>query len=426
MATMTAAEIAEINRQFDRAIANAPTQAATLNEARAKALSARGASASSTRTPPAGGISRINEVPAEELEQVTVTTTRAGTSFSKSQLGILKFPQSLEADGSPYILFKIYETVTGSVQVSDATTQSIRTGVQGAVAAGEAILAAIPGGDELAGAAVGLAAGGVVGGLAGLAATTGPGQDAINAGGQALFGNDVNIISRSKELVKNFALKRNIEQLQLGIALFMPDGINTSYDNEYEALSLTATLGAVGFGAQALASKGGDVDQTNAFIAEAAGSILSRIAGNEDLTKLGVFATTGRVINPQLEMLYTSPVLRKFTFDFRMIPRNAIEAELIRAIIFNLKYFASPTIPDNSTGRYFIPPAQFEIEFYDGRNNLNEFLFKTKKCVLSGINVDYSPNGFATFKDGAPVETRLQLTFQETVIIDRAAVAGGF
>lgn len=422
MSTLTAAEI---NRQFDRAIANAPTQAATLNEARAKALSAIGARASSTRGSSAGGISAINEVPAETLEQVTTTTT-AATSFSKSELGILKFPQSLEADGSPYILFKIYETVTGSVQVSDATTQSIRTGAQSLGAATAAITAAIPAGEELAATAIGAAAGGVVGGLVGLAATTGPGQNTIISAGQALFGNDVNIISRSKELVKSFALKRNIEQLQLGIALFMPDGINTSYDNEYEALSLTATLGAVGFGAQALASKGGSVDQTNAFIAEAAGSILSRIAGNEDLTKLGVFATTGRVINPQLEMLYTSPVLRKFTFDFRMIPRNAVEAELIRAIIFNLKYFASPTIPDNSTGRYFIPPAQFEIEFYDGRNNMNDFLFKTKKCVLSGINVDYSPNGFATFKDGAPVETRLQLTFQETVIIDRAAVAGGF
>jgi hypothetical protein len=422
MSTLTAAEI---NRQFDRAIANAPTQAATLNEARAKALSAIGARASSTRGSSAGGISAINEVPAEELEQVTTTTT-AATSFSKSELGILKFPQSLEADGSPYILFKIYETVTGSVQVSDATTQSIRTGAQSLGAATAAITAAIPAGEELAATAIGAAAGGVVGGVVGLAATTGPGQNTIISAGQALFGNDVNIISRSKELVKSFALKRNIEQLQLGIALFMPDGINTSYDNEYEALSLTATLGAVGFGAQALASKGDSVDQTNAFIAEAAGSILSRIAGNEDLTKLGVFATTGRVINPQLEMLYTSPVLRKFTFDFRMIPRNAVEAELIRAIIFNLKYFASPTIPDNSTGRYFIPPAQFEIEFYDGRNNMNDFLFKTKKCVLSGINVDYSPNGFATFKDGAPVETRLQLTFQETVIIDRAAVAGGF
>ncbi len=219
MSTLTAAEI---NRQFDRAIANAPTQAATLNEARAKALSAIGARASSTRGSSAGGISAINEVPAETLEQVTTTTT-AATSFSKSELGILKFPQSLEADGSPYILFKIYETVTGSVQVSDATTQSIRTGAQTV----GAVVAAIPGGEELAATAGGAAAGGVVGGVVGLAATTGPGQDAINAGGQALFGNDVNIISRSKELVKNFALKRNIEQLQLGIALFMPDGINT-------------------------------------------------------------------------------------------------------------------------------------------------------------------------------------------------------
>ena len=109
-----------------------------------------------------------------------------------------------------------------------------------------------------------------------------------------------------------------------------------------------------------------------------------------------------------------------------MIPRNARESEAIAAIIKNLKFFASPTIPDNSTGRYFIPPAQFEIEFYDGKNNLNDFLFKTKKCVLSGINVDYSPNGFATFRNGAPVETRLQLTFQETVIIDRAAVVEGY
>lgn len=367
--------------------------------------------------------------PAEQLEEVVVTGKRVeiGESrFGKSSLGILKFPESLEADGSPYVLFKIFETVTGPVQANDRTTQSIRTGSETLATTVDQIVEGIPAGEQLAGALAGSAAiGGATGAVLGLAATTGPGQDLVNRAGNLLLG-EGNIISRSKELVKNFSLKRNVEQLRLGIAMFMPDGINTSYDNEYEALSVTATLGAVGFGAQALASKGGAVDETNAFIAEAASTILGRIAGNEDLTKLGVFATTGRVINPQLEMLYTSPVLRKFTFDFRMIPRNARESEAILAIIKNLKFFASPTIPDNSTGRYFIPPAQFEIEFYDGKNNLNDFLFKTKKCVLSGINVDYSPNGFATFRNGAPVETRLQLTFQETVIIDRAAVVEGY
>lgn len=365
----------------------------------------------------------------EQLEEVVITGRRVEvgpTTFGKSSLGILKFPESLEADGSPYVLFKIFETVSGPVQATDRTTQSIRAGSETLVATAQSVVDGIPAGEEIAGALAGAAAiGGATGAVLGLAATTGPGQDLVNNAGVALLGVD-NIISRSKELVKNFSLKRNVEQLRLGIAMFMPDGINTSYDNEYEALSVTATLGAVGFGAQALASKGGAVDETNAFIAEAAASVLGRIAGNEDLTKLGVFATTGRVINPQLEMLYTSPILRKFTFDFRMIPRNARESEAIAAIIKNLKFFASPTIPDNSTGRYFIPPAQFEIEFYDGKNNLNDFLFKTKKCVLSGINVDYSPNGFATFRNGAPVETRLQLTFQETVIIDRTAVVEGY
>lgn len=362
----------------------------------------------------------------DDLEQVTITAQKRASAFGRSSLSILKFPQSLEDDKSPYILFKIFETITGATQATDLTTQSIRAGSENLFTAAQSIVSALPQGEQLAGAATGAAAGGIAGAVIGLGATTGPGQDLINSAGRELFGNNVNLISRSKELVKAFSLKRNIEQLQLGIALFMPDGINTSYDNEYEALSVTGTLGAVGFGAQALASRNGSVDETNAFIAEAAASVLGRIVGNEDLTKLGVFATTGRVINPQLEMLYTSPVLRKFTFDFRMIPRNEVESELIRVIISRLKYFASPTIPDNSTGRYFIPPAQFEIEFYDGKNNLNNFLFKTKKCVLSGINVDYSPNGFATFRNGAPVETRLQLTFQETVIIDRTAVNEGY
>ena len=375
---------------------------------------------------PGGGRGQGGFTP-EGIEEVTISTSRIGeTRFDKSSLGILKFPESLEADGSPYVLFKVFESVDGPVEINDRTTQSIRAGAETLATTAQSVIPAVPGAEGTVGAIAGAAAiGGITGAAIGFGVTTQAGQDLVNNAGAALLGVD-NIISRSKELVKNFTLKRNIEQLRLGIALFMPDGINTSYDNEYEALSVTGTLGAVGFGAQALAAKNGAVDETNAFIAEAASSILGRIAGNEDLTKLGVFATTGRVINPQLEMLYTSPVLRKFTFDFRMIPRNEAESASIYNIISRLKYFASPTIPDNSTGRYFIPPAQFEIEFYDGKNNLNTFLFRTKKCVLSGINVDYSPNGFSTFRNGAPVETRLQLTFQETVIIDRNAVNEGY
>jgi hypothetical protein len=67
------------------------------------------------------------------------------------------------------------------------------------------------------------------------------------------------------------------------------------------------------------------------------------------------------------------------------------------------------------------------LEFYDAENNLNQFLFKTKKCVLEDISIDYTGNGsFATFYDGSPVETRLSLRFRETVFIDKNAVSQGY
>lgn len=373
-----------------------------------------------------------------DLQEVVVTGTRkptpdpsSGTTYSASELQIIKFPSDVGTQGVPYVLFKIFEVETGAVASTDLTTQSLRAGASEVGAAYNAVTTAVPGGDVIVPAAIGGALGGLGGALAAGALATEIGQQAVDSAGALLFGEaatgSLSITNRAKNLVKDFALKRNIIQQKLAIGLFMPEGINTSYDNEYEALSVTATLGAGGFAAQALSAKNGAVDDINPYIAEAAATLASKVLGGDaSATKLGLFATTGRVVNPQLEMLYTSPVLRRFTFDFRMIPRNRAEASDIQAIIYFLKLFSAPTIPDNSTGRYFIPPAQFEIEFYDGSNNLNTNLFKTKKCVLSSINIDYAPNGYATFADGMPVETRMQLTFQETAIIDRTAVGEGY
>jgi len=113
--------------------------------------------------------------------------------------------------------------------------------------------------------------------------------------------------------------------------------------------------------------------------------------------------------------------------DFRLVPRNQVEARLINVIIDTLKYYASPQIPKETGGRYFIPPAQFELEFYDSENNQNTFLFKTKKCVLEDIAIDFTGTGsYTSFYDGSPVETRLSLKFKETVFIDRDAVNQGY
>ena len=132
-------------------------------------------------------------------------------------------------------------------------------------------------------------------------------------------------------------------------------------------------------------------------------------------------------INPQLELIYNAPQLREFNLDFRLVPRNQPEALAIKGIIKAIRYYGAPRITTNTGGRYLIPPAQFELEFYHTFEEANQFLFKTKKCVLEDISVDYTGGGsFATFDDGAPVEIRMSLRFKETQIIDREAINQGF
>lgn len=398
----------------------------SLNEANRR-LNAQGNPAVTTVTPgtvSAGFIAPERQLTDDEILENIQPTAKAGNRiYNRSELAIIKFPLDIERS-VPYILFKIFETQQGAVDVTDETSQSLRGGVDVATAAA----AGIPGATTILGAVAGAQlAPGALGTLGGAALTTDVGLDAVDTFANTVLGGiGGGITSRAKDILKSFALKRNNSQLALAIALFMPEGITTNYDNEYETLSVTATTGGLGFAAQALSRRDGVVKDVNPYIAEASAAIAGKIVGNDDFARLGLFATTGLVVNPQLETIYSTPVLRKFTFDFRLVPRNATEAQAIQGIIKNLKFFSAPEIKDGTGGRFLVPPAQFEIEFYDGDNNTNQYFFKTKKCVLTGISLDYTPNGFATFKDGAPVETRMQLTFQETVIIDRKAVVEGY
>lgn len=393
------------------------------------------------------GLTLIDNLTQEDQESLTESSSTSAVqelNLNKNQLGLIKFPLDIENAPIPHLLIKIFETQTGAVERTDLTTQSFVGGiarglevvddlnlgtVAGAVvganlAVTPASLLALGGRWKAAG--VALAAGGV----AGAAAVASGGvqslaEGALDFSGE-LLGID-NTANRFKTALSNFALKRNIEQLRLAIALLMPETLSVSYNNNFDTPSLTESLGGVGLAAQALGDKfGKSGDAANPYLIEAA----TRLAGqniSEQFRQIGLFATTGRTLNPQIEVIYNSPSLREFTMDFRLVPRNAIEAAQIRNVITQLKYFAAPQIPPDTRGRYFIPPAQFELEFYDADNNQNLFLFRTKKCVLEDISVDYTGNGsFNTFYDGSPVETRLSLRFRETVFIDRTSVTEGY
>ena len=123
-------------------------------------------------------------------------------------------------------------------------------------------------------------------------------------------------------------------------------------------------------------------------------------------------------INPLVEMTFNGTGNRQYVFVFDFQPRSSKEASAINDIIKTFKMYAAPEISQTS-GRYFIPPGQFDIKFFfKNVENLN--IARISGCILSSISVNYSGSGqFATFDDGQPVHINMQLTFVEVDVLTR-------
>ena len=56
----------------------------------------------------------------------------------------------------------------------------------------------------------------------------------------------------------------------------------------------------------------------------------------------------------------------------------------------------------------------------------NSFYNKIATCVLTGCNVNYTPDGVRSFEDGAPTQIHMTLSFQETKMLTKQKISDGF
>lgn len=109
--------------------------------------------------------------------------------------------------------------------------------------------------------------------------------------------------------------------------------------------------------------------------------------------------TTGAVINPNLELLFDGPKLRTFSFSFKLTPRSADEAIMVRKII---KFFKKNMAAQRSTSNLFLlSPNVFKLKYISGfSGKQNPYMNKIKPCALSSFNVNYTPDGsYMTYND---------------------------
>jgi hypothetical protein len=226
------------------------------------------------------------------------------------------------------------------------------------------------------------------------------------------------------------------------IALYMPDTLAYSYSQSYE----TPSMGGE-FAGQALAAGKSAIESYNTGGAKAAGESLKKsgiqnakeiavtklgkLTNNENSAKL-FLASTGRVVNPMLEMLYQSPHFRTFNFEFIFYPRDEREALEVQSILERLRFHQAPEILKENggvAGGFLVPPSEFDIRFYySGSENPN--IPQIATCVLTTMDVNYAPNGWSAYevpdefkpsigRTGMPTAIQITLSFQETTYLTK-------
>lgn len=136
----------------------------------------------------------------------------------------------------------------------------------------------------------------------------------------------------------------------------------------------------------------------------------------------------GQTTNPNMELAFESVPFRDFTFPFTFAPKNESELEQVHKIIEAFKFHMLPALTDGES--FFITPSQFEIEYMYRKGN-NNYIPRVAKCVLTSMDVDYSPGEkFTTLKPddqgASPQIIKINLAFKEMLVLTKKNVAGGY
>ena len=221
------------------------------------------------------------------------------------------------------------------------------------------------------------------------------------------------------------------QRLSQAIALYMPAKLAVAHTANYGeqeigavvagASSVINTLSTGASNSEIAKKLGGDALKGGAAQLEQM-ALMALDATIAPGAKTAVELARGTVLNNRTEMAFEGIGRREFSFEFRLLPNNAKEAETIENIVTTFRYHAMPEIEGSDlTGRTMITPSTFDIEYFP-----NTHLHKISTSVLQSVQVNYGGDRPQFFDDDHPVETQLSLGFKELEIITKERIAKGF
>ena len=166
--------------------------------------------------------------------------------------------------------------------------------------------------------------------------------------------------------------------------------------------------GVIG-GASELLGSAGAGNASNLFFGSMAANVFGANTSFEGLLS----RSTGQIINPNLELLFSGVALRSFTFDFNFVPRSGPEGEAVKKIIRMFKKAMSAKTTSSVNNVLLSAPNVFRLTYKSGSAD-HPFLNKFKIMALDNMAVNYTASGqYATYENGTPVHMQMQLSFKE-------------
>ena len=251
----------------------------------------------------------------------------------------------------------------------------------------------------------------------------------------------------------------------LTVALPIPQGLSTAYQNNWDQSEVGGATQAMASGGASLMNTIKDITTSNDTLtgmvgaagaaagtaALNAGRGLANMASDIPGTASKANAAGAGVVNEMMGMAATAPGLgtivsaaqfdlgfralqqtmtsysgpgfRSFQWSFSMKPLTAMESMNALGICNYFKTRSMPAQSDMQFTRVYNLPDCFKVQFFTA-NEESPWIAKVGHCVCTDVSIGYGGDKFTTFSDThAPTQIDLSLSFKELELLNRQAVA---
>lgn len=245
------------------------------------------------------------------------------------------------------------------------------------------------------------------------------------------------------------------------IILYMPEGVSASYKANWDgkkfgniAAGILASAGSAAMGDLGGFFRGlGETSSDTAkrapaqVGASAVSAIINGITGDSVGTNDIFSSVGGQILNPNAELIFGGHDLRTFTFTYKLVPYNELEAKIIfekkvgiidtfkRAMLPSFggdkienagSNFSTVNRGTNAPVGFIKNPKLVQVNFMSG-SSPHPFLPRFKPCSITDFDVNYTADGvYAAHLQGYPSAVEITVSLTETKLIYSEDIPNGF